>query len=123
MQVLNAEIVEEWLSRVSKNSAKTYRYHLRHFLQYFDMTAEMFLEEAQKTLTFDLKQRAAAQRSVEAKLNKYYNHLIENGASYNTAVTAERVVKAFLRYNKIADIDTPPCLSVSHTFLLIFNSN
>jgi hypothetical protein len=87
------------------------------------MTAEEFLEEAQNTLTFDLKKRAAAQRSVEAKLNKYYNHLIENGASYNTAVTAERVVKAFLRYNKIADIDTPPCLSVSHTFLLIFNSN
>jgi hypothetical protein len=81
MQVLSNEIVEDWLSRVSKNSAKTYRYHLRHFLQYFDMTAEEFLEETQKTLSFDLKQRTVAQMNLKAKLKKYYNNLLENEIS------------------------------------------
>lgn len=108
MQELESNILEQWYSRISKSSKKTYRYHFRHFLKYFNMTIEEFLDIGEKTFTYDLKVRANAQRTIEAMLNQYYNYLTEEqGKACNTAATAENVIKSFLKFNKITGIDTP----------------
>ncbi|WP_287588014.1 tyrosine-type recombinase/integrase [Candidatus Borrarchaeum sp.] len=102
MELLNDEVVERWLVRLKPSSVKVYRFHLKKFLQFFGITAQDFLEEARKTLTMDLKQKAIQEEKLRSKINIYYNDLKKNGKAYNTARMAERVIKAFLKYNGIS---------------------
>ena len=88
-------LIEKWLTSVKDSTAKTYKFHFRHFLEYFGITAEEILQEA-KTDRIETK----------TKLNLWYKHLRDQKKSHNTAALSEKAVKSFLRFFEIKQFKT-----------------
>ncbi|WP_287588344.1 tyrosine-type recombinase/integrase [Candidatus Borrarchaeum sp.] len=88
-------VVENWLTSFPESTQKQYRPKMKHFCEFFDITPEDFLEEAQLDVI-----------SVKTKLNKWYNHLRRQKKTLNYSAVSEAIIKSFLKYYEIK-IQTP----------------
>ena len=90
MDLLQHKCVKQWLSDKKPSSKKQYLFYFGKFLEFHNLNPTQFLEEAKKDKV-----------EAKTKINEFYRHLRDNGATLTYAKVNDATVKSFLSYHEI----------------------
>ena len=103
-EAMSSPEIEEWVSSYSKRTESNYRFEFPKFLEwlYFEegktmSPREMIRERTKQWLSDNPRERGSWERII----NRYKQHLEEEGFSENTIMSYRRSVMSFFSYNRV----------------------